>query len=275
MTPGMPDMMTRACFATCRALGRLIRGARYSKARFVYKDGELRVRKRRAFYAPVLIWLGEPLMRILNTGVRVLPQRDWVARERHVYGTVYGKAVRMAGDGALLLPALGGNTLAALLQDPRTDVRRRNKAILCAVAALMELHRVGLTHGDAMAHNVLVDVDAAAARWIDFETEHDSRRSMAWRRADDVRALLATCLVETPAEERPEVLNLILDCCADEEVSRLVAASFASVWQRPLVFHLGQASLSLECFRAIGRCMTDRTYMEDTCPEIGFEPGCC
>ena len=43
---------------------------------------------------------------------------------------------------------------------------------------------------------------------------------MAWRRADDVRALLATCLLRTVPEELAETLQLILDVYADEEVTR-------------------------------------------------------
>jgi hypothetical protein len=271
----MRDATTRACFAMCRTLGRLIRGARYSNVRFVSKDGEPRIRKCRAPYAPVLIWLADPLMRVLNTGVRVLRQSDWEARERRVYAILYGGPVAAAGDGVLLLPVLPGKTLAALLRDPQTGEPERKKAILCAVAALVELHRLGLTHGDAMADNVLVDLEAGVARWFDFETVHDSRRSIPWRRADDVRALLTTCIVRTLPAKRAEVLDLILDRYADEEISRLVASNFVSVWRRPLPFHLGQASLSLECFRTIDGCFRDRSYMEDACPEIGFEPGCC
>ena len=47
------------------------------KARIVDQDGERQVRKRRLFYAPLLVWMGGPLVRILDTGGRVLPQRDW------------------------------------------------------------------------------------------------------------------------------------------------------------------------------------------------------
>ena len=61
----------------------------------------------------------------------------------------------------------------------------------------------GFTHGDAMAENVMVDLEAGVAHWFDFETIHDSRRPMAWRRADDVRALLVTCLVRTVPRSSP------------------------------------------------------------------------
>ena len=81
---------------------------------------------------------------------------------------------------------------------------------------------------------------------------------MVWRRADDVRALLVTCLVRTVPEKRAETLQLILDGYADEGVTRHLAASFASVLRRPLTFHLAQAPLSFQCFREIARLLRER-----------------
>ena len=164
------------------------------------------MRKRRLFYAPLLVWMGGPLVRILDTGVRVLPQRDWEERERRIYRSLYGASIRIDADGTLVLPCLAGETLATLLEDPELEESVRKRAIERAVVALAEFHRLGFTHGDAMAENVLVDLEAGVAHWFDFETIHDSSRPMAWRRADDVRALLVTCLVRTAPEKRAETL---------------------------------------------------------------------
>ncbi len=81
---------------------------------------------------------------------------------------------------------------------------------------------------------------------------------MAWRRADDVRALLVTCLVRTVPEEFAETLQLILDVYPDEGVTRLLATSFTSVLRRPLTFHLAQAGLSFQIFREIARLLRER-----------------
>jgi hypothetical protein len=232
--------------------------------------------------------MGGPLVRILDTGVRVLPQRDWEERERLVYRSLYGTSIGIDVDGMLVLPCLAGETLATLLEDPALEESIRKRAIERAVIALAEFHRLGLTHGDAMAENVLVELaprrcspfeslratlstvegsgrpehsskgEAGAAHWFDFETIHDSSRPMAWRRADDVRALLVTCLVRTVPERRAETLQLILDVYADEGVTPLLATSFASVLRRPLTFHLSQAGLSFQCFREIARLLRDR-----------------
>jgi serine/threonine protein kinase len=197
------------------------------------------------------------LVRILDTGVRVLPQRDWEERERRIYGSLRDTSIRVNADGALVLPLLAGHTLATLLEGPALEGSRRTAAIQQAVTALAEFHRLGFTHGDAMAENVLVDLEAGVAHWFDFETVHDSSRPMAWRRADDLRALLVTSLVRTPPESHAETLDLIL-AYADEDVARALAASFASVWRRSLTFHLAQAPLSFRCFTQIGRLLRER-----------------
>ncbi len=251
----MRELAERAYFVLCLALGWLLRSGRYSKARIVYQDGELHVRKYRLFYAPLLVWMGGPLVRVLDTGVRVLPQREWEERERRVYRSLRGTSIRVDADGMLVLPCLAGETLATLLEDPELEESVRRRAIERAVVALAEFHHLGFTHGDAMAENVLVDLEAGVAHWFDFETIHDSSRPIAWRRADDVRALLVTCLVRTVPEKFGETLQFILGIYPDEEVTRLLPMSFDSVLQRPLTFHLGQAGLSLRAFREIARLL--------------------
>jgi hypothetical protein len=240
----------RAYFFVCRVLGRLLRSGRYAKARIVDQDGQRQVRKYRLFYAPVLVRIGGLLMRLLDTGVRVLPQREWEDREQEVYRTLYGASIA-TDAGVLVLPCFRGETLAALLEDPTLEESARRDAIQRAVVALAEFHRRGFTHGDAMAENVLIDPEFGVARWFDFETVHDSSRSLAWRRADDVRALLVTCLVRTDPDTRAETLRLILDVYGDEAVTRVLATSFTSVFRRPLTFHLAQAGLSYQSFQEI------------------------
>jgi hypothetical protein len=202
--------------------------------------------------------MGDPLVRVLDTGVWVLPQQDWEERERELHLTLRGASIRIDGDGTLVLPCLRGETLARLLENPELEDSVRNRAIELAVVALAEFHAQGFTHGDAMAENVMVDLDADVAHWFDFETIHDSSRPIAWRRADDVRALLATCLLRTVQEELAGTIQLVLDTYRDEEVTRHVAATFTLVLQRPLTFHLGQAGLSFQYFREIGQLLRER-----------------
>ena len=233
----------------------MLRSARYSTVRIVHEDGQRLVRKHRRFYAPLLIWMSGPLVRIMDGGVRVLPQRDWEERERLIYQRLYDASIRVDANGTLVLPPLAGHTLAEVLENPEFEESTRTKAMGYAATALADFHRLGFTHGDAMAENVLVDLEAGVARWFDFETIHEASRPLTWRRADDLRALLVTCLVRTAPDKRVETLELILDLYADEDVTRVLATSFRSVWQRSLTLHLLQARLSFECFSTLGQLL--------------------
>ena len=245
----------RAYFGFCLVLGRLLRGGRYSRVRIIDRNGELAVRKRRAFYAPPLVALGGLVVRVLDTGMRVLHQAEWEARERLLYRSLYGMTVEVDADRTLILPYLPGDTLANILDDQALGDLAHHRAIELAATALAEFHSRGFTHGDAMAENVLVDLDAGVARWFDFETVHEPSRSAAWCRADDMRALLATSVLRTATDELDATLARILHAYGDQKVTPLVAESFASAFQRPLAFHLGQAGLSFPLFRDIGRLL--------------------
>ena len=261
----------RAGFLLSLALGRLLRSAGYATTRIVVEEGELRVRKRRRVYAPLLAFLGAPLMRVLDTGVRILPQRDWQARERAIQGSLRGDSPRAEPDGSLLMPVLSGVTLATLLEDTFVEAHTRARAIELAVVALADFHRRGFTHGDAMAENVMVDLEAGVAHWFDFETAHDTGRPLLWRRADDVRALLSTCLLRTAPEDLAETLTLILASYGHPAVTALVASRFAPLVQRPLAFHLGQAPLPFSRFEAVARLLT--THRGDCPPRAGHGDG--
>ncbi len=258
MIEALGTLAARAYFVVCLGLGRLLRSARYSTVRIiVHQDGRRLVRKHRRVYAPLLIWMSGLLVRVLNAGVRVLPQREWEQRERRIYRNLYDTSIEVGAGGVLVLPYLAEHTLATLLADPAQEESRRKRAIELATLGLAEFHRQGFTHADAMAENVLVDLEAGVAYWFDFETVHEAGRPLAWRRADDVRALLVTCLLRTVPEKRGETLASILDVYGEPEVTRVLLASFASVWHRSLSLHLLQARLSFECFGEIRRGLQD------------------
>ena len=249
----------RACHLLCLSLGRMLRAARYATTRVVPRDAGRVVRKRRSLHGPLLVLLGAPLARFLDTGVRVLPQHEWEEHERTMHHRLRGARIDVEPDGTLVLPFLPGESLATLLENPASSEEVRQRAIALAVRALRELHRAGLTHADAMAENVMVDLEAGVAHWFDFETVHEAHRPLAWRRADDLRALVATCLLRTAPTRVDRTLQLMLDAYADEAIAGLVAAGFASSCRRRLVLHLGQAPLSFARFRQIGRVLRSRS----------------
>ena len=254
----MRDFPERCYFRVCLFMGGLLRAARYSKTAIDEHRGMPIVRKRRAFYAPLLIRASVPVVKALDAGVRVLRQREWEERERQLHARLGRGAIATTDDGGLLLPRLPGVTLGALLEDARVDSASRLLAIQRAASSLAEFHRHGFTHADAMADNVLVTPGSHAAYWFDFETVHEPTRTPAWRRADDLRALLTTTLVQVRHEMRAETLNVLLDAYGDDETSRVMAASVTPVWRRSLTFHLAQAPLTFASFKEIGRLLEQR-----------------
>jgi hypothetical protein len=251
------ELDERSYFGLCQAAAWLLRSARYTRVRFDRREGEPLVWKDRSFYAPLLVWLSGPVVRLLDGGVRVLPGRDWQERERRVYRALDRPPVRVDGRG-LALPHLPGETLAAVLENQGRDEFDRARAVRLATLALAELHRLGFTHADAMAENVTVDLQAGSAHWFDLETVHDANRSLAWQRADDLRALMFSCAARTSPEGRAATVRLILDTYGDGAVERALAASVTSPFRRSLAFHLSQAVVSFETDRQLARLLVER-----------------
>src|SRR4029450_3273633 len=118
----------------------MLRSARYSTVRIVHHDSQWLVRKHRRFYAPLLIWLSDLLVRILDAGVRVLRQRDWEERERRIYRSLHGASIRVDANGVLVLPLGGGHTLPTWLEDRALEESIRKRAMEDAAIALAEFH---------------------------------------------------------------------------------------------------------------------------------------
>ena len=249
----MQQLVERTWFLSCQILGRVFRGSHYSRVEVVERDTVWAVRKRRVKLAPLLVWVAGGLYRMLSTGVRVLPQRAWEARERELYAALYQSEVVVEDDGTLVLPSLRGRILAQLLADPRVNGATRLRAVELAVLALAELHARGFTHADAMAENVMIDLDAQVASWFDFENAHDPSRTTDWRRADDLRALLSSCLWHTSLDGRTEIMRHVLRTYGSSEVTRIVTKQLRPVTGRARAFHLGQAPMSYREFRELSQ----------------------
>ena len=210
----------------------------------------------------MFIAVGGLFLRLLDTGVRILSQGEWEERERLVHRSLRGTSVTI-DDGSLILPFLRGQTLAAVLEDRVAGDSLRARAVAVAVHALADFHRRGFTHADAMAENVMVDLECGDAHWFDFETVHDPGRPARWRRADDLRALVATCLLRTRGEQRAQMLDLILTSYPDEGMATLLAQRFSPGFARSLGYHLGQAPLSFDAYADIARLLAERARPGD------------
>jgi hypothetical protein len=248
-------LASRGWFACSFLIGTALRSGRYASAEVIERNGTVVVRKERLRRAPILVWLVGVLYKLLDSGVRVLPQHEWEARERERYLSLYNLRVERNGDRVLILPRLPGVPLAQLLSERGVDSHSRSRALALATAALGAMHRTGTTHADAMASNVMIDLDSNSAQWFDFENVHEDGRSPLWCRADDVRALLSSCLALTDASLHAEVTQVIVDSYGDDEIVRLAGRVFDSVLHRPLPFHLGQAPLAYRTYLGIGRAL--------------------
>jgi glycosyltransferase involved in cell wall biosynthesis/SAM-dependent methyltransferase len=180
------------------------------------------IAKRRLWFGPLLIRPGNLYLRLLDTGVRVLPAWEWQAggglvmvrkmtvrvlpawewqaRERELHRVLHGIELESGPRGRLILPRWPGVVLADHARDRIGHATQRLRGLYAASRALRALHgvelvvaggtRERLSHGDATLRNVLFDPETGEARWFDFDTAHDPGRGPAWRHGDDLRALI-------------------------------------------------------------------------------------
>lgn len=158
------------------------------------------IAKRRRWFSPLLIGLGNLSLRLLGSGVRVLPGAEWRARERAIHRAHYGIELEIGPRGWLILPRWPGVVVADHARRRLDPAPARLRGLAAASRALRDLHRVELpradgvverlSHGDATLRNVLFDPGMGEARWFDFDTAHDPGLAPAWRHGDDLRALV-------------------------------------------------------------------------------------
>jgi hypothetical protein len=158
------------------------------------------IAKRRRWFGPLLIGPGNLYLRLLGSGVRVLPGAEWRARERALHRALHGIELETGPRGWLILPRWPGVVLADHARSRHDPAPARLRGLGAASRALRDLHRVELpradggcerlSHGDATLRNVLFDPGTGEARWFDFDTAHDPGLAPAWRHGDDLRALV-------------------------------------------------------------------------------------
>ena len=158
------------------------------------------IAKRRRWFGPLLIGPGNLYLRLLGSGVRVLPGAEWRARERALHRALHGIELETGPRGWLILPRWPGVVLADHARSRLDPAPARLRGLGAASRALRDLHRVELpradggcerlSHGDATLRNVLFDPGTGEARWFDFDTAHDPGLAPAWRHGDDLRALV-------------------------------------------------------------------------------------
>jgi hypothetical protein len=183
------------------------------------------IAKRRRWFSPLVIGPGNLYLRLLGSGVRVLPGAEWRARERALYRTLHGIELDTGPRGWLVLPRWPGVVLADHAQSRRDPTPARVRGLDAASRALADLHRIELrcahggcellSHGDASLRNVLFDPATGDARWFDFDTAHDPRRAPAWRHGDDLRAMLYSAVESFADVPVPLLLRIVQNSYSD------------------------------------------------------------
>ena len=234
------------------ALGMLLRHAKTSYTLPRGEAGRVGFIKARPWYVAYLIPPGNWYLRWLSTSVSILPTRQWLDWECRLHAELSGVIGQLAGRRHLLLPRIEGEELAAILSSPAKDLLHKDRALRLAAAALVQAHRHSVlwpdgvsrpfSHADATARNVICEVAGGHATWIDFETLHDPRQTVAWRQADDLRALIWSAAETTGADAYGAICAAILDSVSDAAVLSELARVAAS--GRPNVYHLAQGLLS-------------------------------
>jgi hypothetical protein len=183
------------------------------------------IAKRRRWFSPLLIGPGNLYLRLLESGVRVLPGGEWQSRERALHRVLHGIELETGSRGWLVLPRWPGVVLADYARGRIDPAPARLRGLGAASRALRDLHRVELaradgvrerlSHGDATLRNVLFDPGTGEARWFDFDTAHDPDLAPAWRHGDDLRALVYSAVESFADVPVALLLRTVRDAYAD------------------------------------------------------------
>jgi len=220
------------------------------------RDDQRLIAKRRRWFAAWLIGPGNLYLRWLGSGVRVLPDRAWQARERAVNRRLYGVESEVDPRGWLILPRWPGVVLAVYAADVRWPPGDRLRAVSAASHALRHLHHLDdpwpeggsrrLSHGDATSRNVIFDPETSRARWFDFDTAHDPIVPAPSRHADDLRALLYSAVEVMADLPVPDVFEAVVGAYDDPDPWHRLRLDLAGGSLHGSTFQLAQAAPSRE-----------------------------
>ncbi len=234
-------------FEGATLLGKSLYLLKLGRTRRVRWRGQIVWRKRRHFYAPLIVSVGNALSRFFHCGVYGLSHGAWLYWEETLSPLCGDGQTRRQGQNLLSLP-MPGVPLREVLHD-------ENALAFCA--ALRELQRLHNTkmrfpvgkvdfwsHGDAHAGNVFFDAATDRAQWFDFESIHDLRRSPANRHAADLQTFLFSTAVYLAENQWPQIVRLAREIYADELIWREIYDDLLEFENWPNLVHLGHAHLN-------------------------------
>lgn len=183
------------------------------------------IAKRRRWFGALLIGPINLYLRLLKSGVRILPGAEWRSRECALHRVLHKIELKTSPRGWLILPRWPGVVLADYARSRVAPAPERLRGLCAASRALRDLHLVELrsangvcdrlSHGDATLRNVLFDPGTGDARWFDFDTAHDPGLAPAWRHGDDLRALVYSAVESFDDMPVAHLLHTVWDAYDD------------------------------------------------------------
>ncbi|MEZ6061027.1 MAG: hypothetical protein R3C19_11745 [Planctomycetaceae bacterium] len=245
------SLMNRVTHEFRRRLAMLLAKVRLHRVR-VDKSGDGKViAKRRSFVSPPLVAIGNRYLRLIGADSEVLRENEWLHWEAIVAPppTLPHEAASRRSVSA----TYNGDTLAAILRSRNRPAPQKLEAVQLALQALLTLQQRRvmiddeeswpLSHGDATADNVCIDLQNGCATWFDFDTRHRRHLPAHDRHADDLRALLFSSAALLPCTDFGSLTSLALSPHISDEVRSALHRRLHSDWRRPNTFHLAQAPL--------------------------------
>lgn len=225
------------------------------------------IQKRRRWFAQLIVPPGNVFVRIMGCPIVVLPSAQWLEWERSVenstrrnlvIGDSLDPVMRPAG---LLCRRVPGIALGHVLAGHQFSLEQKLAAVHWSLTALRRLHeqvadwgeglRQSISHGDATANNVIVDVSRRTACWIDFDTRHRPDVSELDRRTDDLWVFIFSSAVHLPRSVFPDLADLLISAHVDELFLRRFRQRLANEWGSPTVAQWAQAPLQTSTATAL------------------------
>lgn len=236
--------------------GRGLDRIRLNSIHIIDVDGVPILAKRRRWYAPLLIAVGNGYLRQLAVGTRVLQNDLWFAWETQVYRTAYGRTLAKGEHRWLQIPLWIGPVLSDYLASPANSTSEKLQAMRLAARSLHRLHQLqvcwpdgvrrSFSHGDATVRNVVLTQRPVQATWIDFDMVHDEKQADQWRHADDLRAMLFSAAKWFSTELYGELVEATLTSYGVSSVIDTLTGIVRVSGNRLNSFHLAQTGITYD-----------------------------
>jgi hypothetical protein len=248
---------------------------RLHRVEFVSIDDVELVRKRRRCFTYLIIPPGNLFLKIARSPTVVLPSARWLEWERAIETSTQRNLVAtdpIAKGTCLWCRRVPGISLRQLLADRDYSPEEKSDAIRWSLAALRLLHqsvvdwghgvRQSISHGDATANNVIVDVDNRAACWIDFDMRHQPNVSEADCRTDDLRSLIYSSAVRLPASYFPALADILVAANFDDAIIQRFRLRLTDEWSHLTAAQLAQAPLQWSAATALRAALLEALAVE-------------